>query len=51
MLKSKVLEELSHQSISMTDLIAESEEQYPEFSILRELFEQFTDELKAVTDD
>jgi len=51
MIKSKVIEELTQQSIPMLDLIVDSEELNPEFSVLRELFEQFADELKTLNDE
>ena len=51
MLKSKIVDELIEQSSSMLNLVVEAGEQYPDFSILRELLEQFDDELKALADE
>ena len=51
MLKSKIIEDLVLRSTEMLELIVEAEEQDPDFSMLRELLEQFDDELKAIADE
>jgi len=51
MLKSKIIEDLVLRSTEMLELIVEAEEQDSDFSMLRELLEQFDDELKAVVDE
>ena len=51
MLKSKVIDELISQSSSMLDLLVEAGEHDGDFILLRELLEQFDDELKAISDE
>jgi hypothetical protein len=51
MLKNKIIEELVLLSTEMLNLIVEAEEQDPDFTILRELLEQFDDEVKAIVDE
>jgi len=51
MLKSKIIEELVLRSTEMLELIVEAEAQDPDFSMIRELLEQFDDEVKAIADE
>jgi len=51
MLKSKIIEDLVLRSTEMLELIVEAEEHDPDFSMVRELLEQFDDELKAIADE
>lgn len=51
MIKKKVIEELTEKSESMLNLIIEAESHDDDFSVIRELFEQFVDELGALDED
>lgn len=51
MLKSKIIEDLVLRSTEMLDLVVNAEEHDSDFTMLRELLEQFYDELKVIADE